>query len=168
MATTMHGFSIKVNDKDGKPQVLLFSSARKTPELLGILKEINAKQRKFDRLVMNRGLLRSRVQSLSAGDNFTGEGMDAFANDEEYKKLSARVEEAITLLEANDDAIDSVNQELCDLMFAFFLKGFVGAGYAQEQAEEAATLIDPNEFLMLRDRCMTGCGAVDFTKRDTR
>lgn len=162
----MHGFTIKVVDKDGKNQTLLFSSARKTPDILGILKKINTKQREFDRLVMSRGLLRTRVQSLSTGDSIDFDG-DVFADDEAFKKLNENVNAAILALEENDDKIEAVNGELCDLMYEFFARGFTGAGYTPEQAEENASLIDPNEFPMLRDRCMTGCGAVDFTKRDT-
>jgi len=164
---SMHGFTIKITGQDGKPETVLFSSCRKTPEMLGILKQVVSRQREFDRLVMTRTVLRTRVQAISSGD--AGEGpSDPFADDTAYMALQKKVSDAIGELETNDDRIDAINAELCDLMWSFYKKGFLGAGYPEEKAEEVATLLDPSDFPTLRDRAMTGCGAVDFTKRDTR
>jgi len=162
----MHGFTIKVVNAEGKPETVLFSSVRKTPALLGVLKQIGAKQRMFDRLVTLRRTMKNRVDALSSLGPMVGDA-DAYVDDTEYVKIQTKLSTAIDELEKNNDAVDELNQALCDLMWEFYLAGFVGAGYPQEKAEQLAALCDPADFPGLRDRAMTGCGAVDFTKRDT-
>jgi hypothetical protein len=174
MAET-HGFTIRINGDDGKPMTVVFASTRKCPALLGILKSIRSAQKKYDRLVLDRGIWRSRIQSLANADtsvtkDATGAdivGGDPYANEESFAALQASVAAAATQFEAISDATDDVNTELCDLTYQFFLAGFKGAGYNEDLAEKYAAACDPADLPALRDRTMTGCGVVDFTKRDT-
>ena len=167
MAET-HGFTIRLNGEDGKPMTAVFSSVRRTPALGGILKEMRLAQRKYDRLVLERGMYRSRIQALASQDETTRPGeTDPYITDEGFASLRAKIDEATAAFEALQDQIETANEQMCELTYQFFLLGFKGAGYTDEIAEKYATACDPNDFMNLRDRAMTGCGVVDFTKRDT-
>ena len=167
MAET-HGFTIRLTGDDGKPMTAVFASVRKCPALNGILKGIRAAQKKYDRLVLNRGLLRSRIQALANAETAVATDVtDPYASDTGFAALQERMDKAATEFEAVTEGIDAANEELCDLTYQFFLQGFKGAGYTDELSEKYAASCDPVDFQSLRDRSMTGCGVVDFTKRDT-
>lgn len=167
--TNAHGFQIRILGADGKPELVVFASKRKRPELLGILKKIDEAQRKNERLSLKRQLLRRRLEAVSAGDlvDTSGGVVDAFATDESYANVVAASERILADIEANDNELDAINTKLCDLMWAFFVEGFLGAGFPQGKAEELASRCDPTDFGQIRDRAMSGCGLLDFTKRDT-
>jgi hypothetical protein len=174
MAET-HGFTIRINGDDGKPTTVVFASVRKHPALQGILNSIRSAQKKYDRLVLERGMFRSRIQALANADTTAIPGADGqmvsvadpYATDDGFAALRAKADKAATDFETVNDAIDTTNSELCELTYQFFLAGFKGAGYPDELAEKYAAACDPVDMQSLRDRAMTGCGVVDFTKRDT-
>lgn len=174
MAET-HGFTKRILGDDGKPTTVVFSSVRRTPALLGILKSIHAAQKRYDRTVLDRGVWRSRIQSIANADvpmtkDSSGAdvaGSDPYADDAAFDALRSRLDEAAAKFETASDAIEEINVELCELTYQFYLAGFKGAGYTDELAEKYAAGCDPTDLQTYRDHALTGCGVVDFTKRDT-
>ncbi len=141
------GIPITINTPDEKGDYVnveraVFATIRKCTELSSLLKEINTCDIKEDASAI-------RVQSARK------------------KLIEATTEEEIQI--AEDLAIKAVEhsedctQRLASAVRNFIVKGFMGAGYTEPEAQRYADLMPPERLRELKASCLVGSGRLDFT-----
>lgn len=162
-----HGMTITVQ-RDGKPDLIVFASARKCPELRQAIGAVTKAHKKVRQLQRKAMMLRTRAEALAAAHGGLLDGNDPFTDEDAFAELVSKVEVADAEQEKAEDDLTKALDDENNAVYDFYLTGLMGNGnMAKEQAEEMVTLLDPTDYYTIRERCLAGCGVMDFTKRDS-
>jgi hypothetical protein len=154
-----HGLPIKVFSHDGTSiETILFASARKEPKLRGMIKEIDALERKMTGLQSQAEMIPIEAEAEQAEMSAAKDGKDP-------KKVLQAVRELRQKGEKLVQEIDDINDKRIDKICEFFEAGLKSAGYSGEPLEMHYQLLAIKNYPEIRLVCMTGCGIADFTKK---
>lgn len=138
--------TILVPDDKGEltqKETAVFATIRRCPELQGILKEISK--------------LEVQEASATVRINLVSKKLVEAQTDEDVTKA----EESI--LKAVSDSED-ISEKLANKIREFLVKGFIGAGYTEAEANRYADIIPPEKIGEIKGYAMIGSGRLDFTK----
>lgn len=141
----INGIAIKVRMGETDQATVYLASARKCPELLGIIKEISALERK-------------ETTKLR-----------------EVMRLGAKFAEDPNDVAVKDEAIETAVAEHEDLMFKrlkliqdFLVKAMSAAGYADADIDMYLPAFDATRYQEIAQSIMVGCGRLDFFSVSTQ
>lgn len=140
---SINGFTIQLKtDEEGGLEFPVFSSVRKTPELLGLIKKIN--------LLLAKQATNGVRHHNSTIKMLEAEGADLEKVEKEYVKL----------IDSNDELLIKIQ----NAFYNFALRGFTGAGYPKAEAERLTSFLSIEDFGLIKEISLRGGSKLDLSK----